>query len=124
MLGSEGLSWQSLLQEDVCQNEEFMIFGVLNTDADILYFPAVRQMIRMLYFQREKREEQIGWKLFRNGQKLFDLLFDQFVFLYEVLSAVAGYCVFRVFCYRSGTVNSKSFVGKVLLRIKWKFELN
>ena len=90
MLGSEGLSWQSLLQEDVCQNEEFMIFGVLNTDADILYFPAVRQMIRMLYFQREKREEQIGWKPFRNGQKLF----DQFVFLYEVLSAVAGQCVF------------------------------
>ena len=26
--------------------------------------------------------------------------------------------------YRSGMVNSKSFVGKVLLRIKWKFELN
>ena len=25
--------------------------------------------------------------------------------------------------YRSGTVNSKSFVGKVLLRIKWKFKL-
>ena len=25
--------------------------------------------------------------------------------------------------YRSSTVNSKSFVGKVLLRIKWKFEL-
>ena len=25
--------------------------------------------------------------------------------------------------YRSGTVNSKSFVGKGLLRIKWKFEL-
>ena len=25
--------------------------------------------------------------------------------------------------YRSGTVNSKSFIGKVLLRIKWKFEL-
>ena len=25
--------------------------------------------------------------------------------------------------YRLGTVNSKSFVGKVLLRIKWKFEL-
>ena len=25
--------------------------------------------------------------------------------------------------YRSGTVNSKSFVGKVLLRIKWNFEL-
>ena len=28
-----------------------------------------------------------------------------------------------VLMYRSGTVNSKSFVGKVLLRIKWKFEL-
>ena len=26
--------------------------------------------------------------------------------------------------YRSGTVNLKSFIGKVLLRIKWKFELN
>ena len=26
--------------------------------------------------------------------------------------------------YRSGTVDSKSFVAKVLLRIKWKFELN
>ena len=25
--------------------------------------------------------------------------------------------------YRSGTVNSKSFVGKVLIRIKWKIEL-
>ena len=26
--------------------------------------------------------------------------------------------------YQSGMVNLKSFVGKVLLRIKWKFELN
>ena len=25
--------------------------------------------------------------------------------------------------YRSGTVNSKSFVGKDFLRIKWNFEL-
>ena len=31
---------------------------------------------------------------------------------------------FRQKKYRSGTVNSKSFVSKVLLRIKWKFELN
>ena len=31
--------------------------------------------------------------------------------------------IIRRGCYRSGTVNSKSFVGKVLLRIKWKFEL-
>ena len=31
--------------------------------------------------------------------------------------------VVQSFKYRSGTVNSKSFVGKVLLRIKWKFEL-
>ena len=27
------------------------------------------------------------------------------------------------YVYRLGTVNSKSFVSKVLLRIKWKFEL-
>ena len=54
MLGSEGLYWQSSLQEDVCQNEEFKTFDVVNTDVKILHFPAVRQMIRMLYFQREK----------------------------------------------------------------------
>ena len=29
----------------------------------------------------------------------------------------------HTWCYRSGTVNSKSFVGKDFLRIKWKFEL-
>ena len=37
------------------------------------------------------------------------------------------YCCFQGWqkiLYRSGTVNSKSFVGKVLLRIEWKFELN
>ena len=33
-------------------------------------------------------------------------------------------CITTKGIYRSGTVNSKSFVGKVLLRIKWKFELN
>ena len=30
---------------------------------------------------------------------------------------------FMKFRYRSGTVNSKSFVSKVLLQIKWKFKL-
>ena len=29
----------------------------------------------------------------------------------------------RDYRYRSGTVNSKSFVGEVLLQIKWNFEL-
>ena len=29
----------------------------------------------------------------------------------------------KIIIYRSGTVNSKSFVGKVFLRIKRKFEL-
>ena len=33
-------------------------------------------------------------------------------------------CHFCKTHYRSGTVNSKSFVGKVLLQIKWKLELN
>ena len=33
-------------------------------------------------------------------------------------------CTAEICEYRLGTVNSKSFVGKVLLRIKWKFELN
>ena len=28
-----------------------------------------------------------------------------------------------IICYRSATVNWKSFVGKVFLQIKWKFEL-
>ena len=31
--------------------------------------------------------------------------------------------VVRCPLYRSGMVNSKSFVHKVLLRIRWKFEL-
>ena len=30
----------------------------------------------------------------------------------------------QTICYRSGMVDSKSFVGKLFLRIKWKFELN
>ena len=34
------------------------------------------------------------------------------------------YLIWTISNYRSGMVNSKSFVGKVLLRIKWKFELN
>ena len=36
---------------------------------------------------------------------------------------INGFCSKRQ-NYRSGTVNSKSFVGKVLLWIKWKFKLN
>ena len=39
-----------------------------------------------------------------------------------MLSNVSGSSL-NVVTYRSGTVNSKSFVGKVVLRIKWKFEL-
>ena len=30
----------------------------------------------------------------------------------------------HAYCYRSGPVNSKLFVGNVLLQTKWKFELN
>ena len=37
------------------------------------------------------------------------------------LTGFSFYCNGAI--YKSGTVNSKSFVGKVLLRIKWKFEL-
>ena len=36
---------------------------------------------------------------------------------------VSGFQVSMKTEYRSGMVNSKSFVGKVLLRIKWKFQL-
>ena len=38
----------------------------------------------------------------------------------ELLFGMSGFIYSE---YRSGTVNSKSFVSKVLLRIKWKFEL-
>ena len=34
-----------------------------------------------------------------------------------------GFRYVNVSRYRSGTVNSKSFVGKVLLQIKWRFQL-
>ena len=43
--------------------------------------------------------------------------------LFVIVSANATRATFYESIYRSGTVNSKSFVGKVLLRIKWKFEL-
>ena len=39
------------------------------------------------------------------------------LFLFDVISNLSHWA------YRSGSANSKSFVGKVLLRIKWKFEL-
>ena len=44
----------------------------------------------------------------------------------EKLSSALSYILLLLveLSYRSGTVNSKSFVGKVLLRIKWKFKLN
>ena len=35
----------------------------------------------------------------------------------------SGFAAGNTCSYRLGTVNSKSFVSKVLLRIKWKFEL-
>ena len=34
------------------------------------------------------------------------------------------YTLYNQIQYRSETVNSKSFVGKLFLRIKWKFESN
>ena len=40
------------------------------------------------------------------------------------LSAPTLTCKSLYHYYKSGTVNSKSFVGKVFLRNKWKFELN
>ena len=51
--------------------------------------------------------------------------------MFEVKSGFKQVCKWAIFnhdrfsfWYRSGTVNSKSFVGKVLLLIKQKFELN
>ena len=41
----------------------------------------------------------------------------------STINFFSGYSRSVLETYRSGTVNSKSFVGKVLLRIKWKFEL-
>ena len=43
---------------------------------------------------------------------------------WAVIKQGGHYPTYPTWCYRSGTVNSKSFVGTVLLRIKWKFELN
>ena len=43
---------------------------------------------------------------------------------YRQFLALAGNFLAHYNHYRLGMVNSKSFVGKVLLRIKQKFELN
>ena len=44
------------------------------------------------------------------------------VFYLLVNSLQIAVCI-HTCLYRSGTLNSKLFVSKVLLRIKWKFEL-
>ena len=50
-------------------------------------------------------------------------IFNLYIFLIMTIQRnLEG--LLQILGYRSGTVNSKSFVSKVLLRIKWKFELN
>ena len=49
-------------------------------------------------------------------KKLYELLYE--------FSIAADWNIIWQINYRSGTVNSKSFVGKVFLWIKWKFKLN
>ena len=44
-------------------------------------------------------------------------------FIWGVMTFLSFRYFFEFYWYRSGTVNSKSLVGKVLLRIKWKFKL-
>ena len=57
--------------------------------------------------------------------KFLSLKYRNNVVLFKVMVSTATYLFvsFSGMEYRSGTVNSKSFVGKVMLRIKWKFEL-
>ena len=43
--------------------------------------------------------------------------------LYLQLKDANFHVTWKKWCYRLGTVNSKSFIGKVLLRIMWNFEL-
>ena len=60
------------------------------------------------------KDAQIQW-----GKKPMQAWMDQ--------PLLAGHTIYApkiLEIYRSGTGNSKSFVSKVLLRIKWKFELN
>ena len=54
-----------------------------------------------------------------NSFEIYRCIFD------VIMGSSLGMYVYKIKhnVYRSGTVNSKSFVGKVLLRIKWKFEL-
>ena len=42
---------------------------------------------------------------------------------YKIIYETFQFSLVTFYAYRSGTVNSKSFVGKVLLQIKRKFEL-
>ena len=60
--------------------------------------------IRMVQWIERQNSDQSLWSIFLHTAGTFPSLLS---------------CLH----YRSGTVNSKSFVGKVLLRIKWKFEL-
>ena len=64
----------------------------------------------------------------KNCLMIIELVADK-ILLYVVnkhgyhLFTMCSYFNKFIYCYRSGTVNWKSFVDKVLLRIKWKFEL-
>ena len=49
-------------------------------------------------------------------------LFFEKSIVYLICLAILSYR-YEYLTYRSGMVDSKSFIGKVLLRIKWKFEL-
>ena len=58
-----------------------------------------------------------------NDMLLWSMILRVHVSKLQYLAAMAEQELVCRFYYRSGMVNSKSFVGKVLLRIKQKFEL-
>ena len=62
--------------------------------------------------------------VFDRFTKFFSSNHTQFELKDRCISKVTWNLIPTKLFYRSGTVNSKSFVGKVLLLIKWKFELN
>ena len=61
--------------------------------------------------------EKLEFEAYTNNQNI------QLKMLQNLLSSWLSLWKPYGYDYRSGTVNSKSFVGKVLLRIKQKFDL-
>ena len=111
----------SLLEIQVIEIEEDL--DDLDQDVNFLFDDQVIQNERI--FELETTSDQVEIELARINEDVEGMLnlVKKFPVKSRHIIEITLQNSFGSY-YRSGTVNWKSFVGKVLLWIKWKFELN